>query len=137
MRWIALVGMLFVGNAYAASTTLTYINPTQWDDGTPLAAADIVSRRVQWTGSCPDFAFVAAQNVIVVPGNAPELVVDNITAGTRCFRVFVTARDSRCTVTATETCLREGPASNVWTKTFSAENVAPRTPMAPTGLTGR
>jgi hypothetical protein len=141
MRWIALLAMLAASPCFAASTTLRWVNPTTFLDGTPLDVADIVSRRIQWTGNCPSFSFVAVD--ITAPGNGTEYVVENITPGLRCFRVFVTAKYSRCTVTVTDTCLRESPASNVWTKTFLRDDAPPpvvpiaaRTPSAPTGLRG-
>jgi hypothetical protein len=139
MRLIALAALLLAYSAQAQdSVTLTWTNPAAYEDGFPLAAAEIVSSRVQFTreANCPGFGWVPPAGNVVQQGNAASMLVTNLGAGLRCFRVFVTALDPRCTVTATETCLVESPASNVWAKTFSAPVVLPKRPNAPSGLSG-
>jgi hypothetical protein len=141
MRLIALAALLLSSSAFAQdSTTLTWTNPATYDDGTPLDPAEIVSHRVQWTrfDNCPGFGWVPAAGNVVVQGNASTATITILTAGLHCFRVFVTARYPACTVTATETCLSEGLASNVWSRTFSGpvQVVPAKKPGPPTGLSG-
>ena len=101
----------------AATVTLTFTLPVAYTDGSPLDPASIVSRRVEWTGACPGFGYIAPQNSIVYPGNEPRIVVENVTPGnTRCFRVYVSAITPGCIVSAADPCLRESDASNVWTQ---------------------
>lgn len=139
MRLIIAFATLCVAGPAAAqlSTLLTWDNPATYSDGTALDPADIVSHRVEWTGRCPGFEYVAPQNSLVVEGSAESMLVE-VTPGYRCFRAFVTARFPGCTVTDTDNCLREGPASNVWGRQFEAEPVIvpAKTPNAPTGLSG-
>jgi hypothetical protein len=138
MRLIALAALLLSSAAFAQEVTLTWTNPAAYDDGFPLAPAEIVSSRVQFTreANCPGFGWVPPAGNVVQQGNAASMLVTELGAGLRCFRVFVTARDPRCTVSATETCLVESPASNVWSKTFAAPVVLPKRPNAPSGLIG-
>jgi hypothetical protein len=114
MRLIALAALLLAYSAQAQdSVTLTWTNPAAYEDGFPLAAAEIVSSRVQFTreANCPGFGWVPPAGNVVQQGNAASMLV-------------------------TETCLVESPASNVWAKTFSAPVVLPKRPNAPSGLSG-
>ena len=119
MRYIiAALAALVTFAASAVPVVLTWTNPTQNTNGTPLAGP-IASRRIQWTGDCPGFGFVAAANNIVLQGSTPTHTLD-VTPGTRCFRVAVTVDGV------------ESGWSNVFTKTVVEP--AP-TPNAPTNLT--
>lgn len=122
MRLIAaLVAVLVPFALHAREVTLSWQNPTSYTDDSPLNPGDIVSHRIQWTGDCPGFAFVAPENNLVVQGNATTAVV-NVTPGSRCFRVFVTAR----TPGANETL--ESGASNVVAKAVFEDAKQPRPP---------
>lgn len=149
-RLLAVALLLLPCVASAATVTLTYNLPTAYDDGqsTTLDPSHIIARRVEWTGACPSFSFVAPQNSIVYPGNASTIVVENVTAGTRCFRVFIRTSSPECVVTPTEPCFRESVASNIWTQRVVDAPLPPdpdpdpppvvlRTPNPATGLTGR
>lgn len=144
-RLLAVALLLLPCIASAATVTLTVTLPTSYDEGSPLDVANIVSRRVEWTGACPSFSFIAPANSIVYPGNSATIVVQNVTAGTRCFRVYVTARDPRCVVSATQPCTpRESQSpSPIWTmRVVDGPDPDPapivlRAPNPPTGLTGR
>jgi hypothetical protein len=135
MKNAAWLLFLVSGSVFAGETTITWPNPTTYDNGIPFAPEDIVSHRIQWTGRCPGFEYVAPANNIIVAGNAESHHFDNITTGYRCFRVFVTVRDPRCTVSETETCLVESDPSPVWGRNF-VDSFPPRKPAAPSALTG-
>lgn len=76
---------LMVGNAFAGEATVTWTNPTTRTDGSALAASQIGSTKIEW-GTCQGSSFGAAAGSASAVGAATSLVVQNLPAGTYCFR---------------------------------------------------
>lgn len=76
---------LMVGNAFAGEATVTWTNPTTRTDGSALAASQIGSTKIEW-GTCQGSSFGAAAWSASAVGAATSLVVQNLPAGTCCFR---------------------------------------------------
>ena len=86
-----LLGVLIAGVAFAGSATATWTHPTQYTDGAVLAPADIQQTRLEY-GSCSGTAFGVKAGEVVVTGSATTATVQNLAAGTYCFRAFTKAK---------------------------------------------
>jgi hypothetical protein len=82
---------MFVGDAWAASATITWQNPTQNVDGTPIPATGagaLTGTRVEW-GTCNVAAFGTRAGELVVPAPATTATIPGLAEGsTFCFRAF-------------------------------------------------
>jgi hypothetical protein len=102
--------------AFAGTANITWINPTQYDDNTTLAPADIASTTVEY-GTCSGSAFGTKAGQVVVTGSLTAATVENLTPGAWCFRAFTT-------VVAAKGGGRSA-ASNVASKTVPFPNPKP------------
>lgn len=72
----------------AMAATVTWTNPTQYEDGTTLASADIASTTIEYSNGLT-FGTVSGQ--VVVNGSATTGTAPDPTAGnSRCYRAFTT-----------------------------------------------
>jgi hypothetical protein len=82
---------LVIGDAFGATATISWQNPTQNVDGSPIpatGAGSLVSTRVDW-GTCSGTAFGTKQGEVVVPMPATTATIPDLADGaTVCFRAF-------------------------------------------------
>lgn len=77
----------------ALAANVTWVNPTQFEDNSPLVAADIASTTVQWSNGT---TFGAVNGSQVVVGSATSVTLPDPPAGTsRCYRAFTTVVASK------------------------------------------
>lgn len=81
--------LLSTDSALAASAAVSWTLPTQYEDGSTLAGADIASTTVEY-GTCSGTAFGTKAGQVVATGGASSATVNNLAPGTWCFRAFVT-----------------------------------------------
>lgn len=90
----------------AMAANLTWTNPTSYDDGSALVAADIASTTIQWSNTNP-FSTVAGSQV--VNGAATSAVAPDPAAGSsRCYRVYTTviaAKGGQSSVPSNAACV--------------------------------
>lgn len=86
-----LLGVLVAGVAFAGSATATWTNPTQYTDGAALAPADIQQTRLEY-GTCVGTAFGVKAGEVIVTGSTTTATVQNLAAGTWCFRAYSKAK---------------------------------------------
>lgn len=86
---VALAALLLAVPAFAGTANVTWINPTQYDDNTTLAPADIASTTIEF-GTCSGSSFGTKAGQVVVTGAATVATVENLTPGAWCFRAFTT-----------------------------------------------
>lgn len=98
--------LLFGGTALAATLSATLQHATTYEDGTPLAVADITQSRVEY-GTCVGAAFGTKAGEWVIAGNATTGSKSGIAPGTYCTRAYTTAKGV------------ESLASNVVAKTIN------------------
>lgn len=87
MRYL-IAALALLGTLSAGAATLTWTNPTQYTDSSPLVASDIASTTMEWSNSNP-FGTVAGSQVVTgaaTTGQAP----DPSAGQTRCYRVKTT-----------------------------------------------
>lgn len=71
--------------------TLTWTNPDQWEDGSPLTDAQLDDILIQWGPSGGPYN-VGSQTVVAgAPGASQSITVDRQTLGTRCYVAFAIA----------------------------------------------
>jgi hypothetical protein len=110
----------FLNRAEAATATVSWTNPTQRVDNSPLAPTDIGKSYVEW-GTCgAGGAFGSFVGSKESPGAATSLVTPDLPVGTYCFRVF----------TVTTTGLSSGPSAVV-----SKVVTPPESPPKPPAIT--
>jgi hypothetical protein len=95
-RWL-IAGIVFVlafmvaPLVHAGQATVSWQNPTQYTDNTPLAPSDITRTRVEY-GSCAGIAFGTKAGEVLTTGAANSITIPNLVAGTYCFRAYTTAK---------------------------------------------
>lgn len=78
--------------AQAGTDTLTWTNPGQWSDGSPLTDAELDDILVQWGGSETGPFNQGSMTVVAgAPGAVQTLEVDRQSLGNRCYVVFAIA----------------------------------------------
>ena len=101
---VAALLLLLIGiKAFAGAATITWTHPTQYTDGTAIGATDITQTRVEY-GTCNGAAFGTVSGQQIATGTAATLTLNNLAAGTWCFRAYTTAKGA------------ESAASNVASK---------------------
>jgi hypothetical protein len=86
MRYLA--ALLALVALPASAATITWTNPTQYEDGSALAAADIASTTIEYSNGTT-FGTVAGQ--VVVNGSATTGTAPDPAAGaSRCYRAYTT-----------------------------------------------
>jgi hypothetical protein len=75
--------------AFAGTATVTWTNPTQYEDSTALAPSDIANTTVEY-GTCSGANMGTVAGQVVASGAATSAVVNNLTPGTWCFRAYTT-----------------------------------------------
>lgn len=100
--------LLFAPTVFAA--TVTWTNPTQFEDGSALAAADIASTTVEWSNAQP---FGAVTGSLVVSGAAASTSAppDPPAGGTFCYRArttVVAAKGGGTSVPSNTACKTKG-----------------------------
>jgi hypothetical protein len=103
--------------ALAGYVTLSWVNPTQYTDGTALSASAITRTRLEY-GTCASGAFGSRLGEFVSTGNDTTEISPNLNPGTYCFRAYTMASGAE-----------SGPSS-----VASAVVVQPP-PQPPSGLT--
>lgn len=105
-----IAALLFASAAAAGTATVTWTNPTQYVDGSALAAADITQTRVEY-GSCSGAAFGTKTGEQTATGSATTLTIGSLAAGTYCFRAYTSARglESAASVVASKTVPQSPP----------------------------
>jgi hypothetical protein len=113
---VLLFGILLSMAAYAGDAKLTWVNPTQYTDGTTIPAGSLSGNRVEW-GTCSGTAFgiVAGSQTLPV---STTYTVTGLTAGTWCFRAYASAGG-----------VESGPS------VVASKVIAPPQPQPPSGLT--
>lgn len=107
-RWFAallllsLVG-LCVHRADADTVTLTWTAPTQREDGTTLAAAEIAAYKFAWSLNG------AALATFTVPGTAITYTLSNLSPGKYCFTTATVDTDGQESVPTGEVCRKAKP----------------------------
>jgi hypothetical protein len=86
---LALLALFLPAAAMAGTANVSWTNPTQFEDGTALAPADIASTTVEY-GSCTGTAFGTKAGQQVATGSASTLVISNLAPATYCFRAATT-----------------------------------------------
>ena len=91
MKKLFIIAMLASPTAFGA--TITWTNPTSFDDGSALVSADIASTTIEWSNSNP---FGTVDGRQVVQGAATTAQVPNVPSSTtRCFRARTTVVTSK------------------------------------------
>jgi hypothetical protein len=91
MRYLA--ALLALVALPASAATITWTNPTQYEDGSALAAADIASTTIEYSNGTT-FGTVAGQ--VVVNGSATTGTAPDPAAGaSRCYRAYTTVVASK------------------------------------------
>lgn len=121
---VALAGcsLLHSPPAGAATSVITWANPTTNTDGSPIIATGDETSLASWRiefGTCASGAFGTKAGEVVRAGAALTTATLNTQSGLKCFRVFVT-----------NVAGVESNASNVASRTIAAP-----TPNAPTSAT--
>lgn len=96
--------------ALAVDATLTWGNPTQWDDGSPLTAEQIDSATIEWARCTDDLEFPAvAEGSASAPGPVETYKVTSLRGNVIwCFRV--------ATVAEGQLGLWSNTASGIWVR---------------------
>lgn len=76
--------------AHASTVTVSWTNPTQYTDGSALAASDITQTRVEY-GTCSGALFGSKLGQFTVAGNGTSGTSPQLAPGTYCFQAFTTA----------------------------------------------
>lgn len=79
-------------SAFAGSATVSWVHPLTYTDGSTLPLADIQQTRVEY-GTCAGTAFGVKAGEVIVTGTATSTVINNLAAGTWCFRGFSKAKN--------------------------------------------
>lgn len=90
---LALVVFMVSAPLWAAPVTVNWLNPTQFEDGSAMVAADIASTTVQY-GTCNGALFGTQAGQVVITGAASATTLDR-PPGTHCFRAFTTSIAAR------------------------------------------
>jgi hypothetical protein len=117
---------LFSYSVYAAEATLTWIHPTQNEDGTPIVTAPETSGALESTriefGSCSSSSFGTKEGEVVVPYPATTTTIKNLKSSQLyCFRAY-----------SQNNLLEESLASNVASRQMP--NVRPKPPSLATDI---
>lgn len=76
--------------AFGATVTVNWTNPTTYTDGTPLPASAITRTRIEY-GTCAGTAFGTKAGEFIATGSATTATSPNLAPGTWCFRALTTA----------------------------------------------
>jgi hypothetical protein len=82
---------LVSGAAHAATVTVSWTNPTQYEDGSSLPASDIERTRIEY-GTCNGQAFGNKLGEFTANGAATTATSPNLSPGTYCFRAYTRAK---------------------------------------------
>lgn len=86
----AMVLALFLFAPMARAATVTWTNPTQYDDGSALAPADIASTTIEWSTTLA-FTAVAGNVVVLGSGTTSSAPLDPVGGGAQlCYRAKTT-----------------------------------------------
>jgi hypothetical protein len=127
-KLLLLIALLLPLQALAGSATATWTHPTTNTDGSALPLAQITSTRVEW-GSCAGAAFGAKAGEVVVPAPAATITINNLPAGTTCFRAFSLANGNESAASSVGVKIIPQPTPNP--PTFTAIAVVAGANMAP------
>jgi hypothetical protein len=86
----ALLALLLVPVAHAATVTVDWTNPSTYTDGTPLPLAAIQQTRIEY-GTCSGALFGTRIADVVALGSAVTAVTPNLGPGTYCLRAYTRA----------------------------------------------
>jgi len=123
-RLLGLLLLLAAGPALAAAVTVSWVNPTQRTDGSPLPSSAIGETYVEWGTCAAGGTFGSLVGNKSAPGAGTSLVTPDLAPGTYCFRAF----------TKTTTGLSSGPSAVV-SKVITAPEVPPNPPAITTVVT--
>lgn len=88
--WTVLL-CLVSGAAGAETVTLTWVNPTQYEDGSALPAGHIEQTRIEY-GTCNGQEFGTPLGSFTASGAATTATSPNLSPGVWCFRAYTRAR---------------------------------------------
>ena len=100
MRPLLLMGLLFTATAGADTTnvTVTFTPPTQWDDGSALAATDIAGYTLSYTVNG------VAQADIQLPATPAQYVFSAVPVARYCVRLVTKAANGTVSAPSVEAC---------------------------------
>ena len=84
---LLMLGVFNLGRASAGEITGTFQYPTAFEDGTPLALAQLERVRVEY-GSCSGSAFGTKAGEVIVTPPATSFAIPSLAPGTYCARAF-------------------------------------------------
>lgn len=78
-------------SATAATVNVTWTNPVEYVDNTPLAPASISRTRIEYGSCLAGGAFGTKAGEFISSGNDAQETSPNLAPGTYCFRAYTTA----------------------------------------------
>lgn len=80
----------FTSIARAGDAQVSWVHPTQFEDGTALAVGQIERTRIEW-GTCAGSAFGVRAGDVSIPAPATSTTITGLAPGTWCFRAYTKA----------------------------------------------